>query len=73
MENDFLNPQTLQETIQAKVAEGKSYIDAMLEFCDEADMEFEDAAKLMSDNLRQRLRDEYVEQGYLKQEAALPI
>lgn len=73
MDNDFLNPQTLQETIQAKVAEGKSYIDAMLEFCDEADMEFEDAAKLMSDNLRQRLRDEYVEQGYLKQEAALPI
>ena len=73
MENEFLNPQTLLETIQAKVAEGKSYIDAVLEFCDEADMEFEDAAKLMSDNLRQRLRDEYVEAGYLKQEAALPI
>lgn len=73
MENEFLNPQTLQETIQAKVAEGKSYIDAMLEFCDEADMEFDDAAKLLSDNLRQRLRDEYVEAGYLKQEASLPI
>lgn len=73
MDNEFLNPQSLQETIQAKVAEGKSYIDSVLEFCDETDMEFDDVAKLMSDNLRQRLRNEYVDQGYLKQEAALPI
>lgn len=73
MDNDFLTPKSLQETLQEKVSQGKTYIDAMLEFCDDADMEFEEVAKMMSDNLKQRLRDEYVELGYLKAEATLPI
>lgn len=73
MDTEFLNPQVLQESIQSLVDSGMTYVEAALEFCDQADMEVEDLAKLLSDNLRQRLRDEYVENGYLKEEASLPI
>lgn len=73
MENDFLNPQTLQHTILMKVASGQTFIEAMIEFCDDADMEYEDVVELISDNLKQRIREEYVEAGYLKPEACLNI
>lgn len=73
MDTEFLNPQALQEAIQSLVDNGMTYVEATLEFCDQADMEVEDLAKLLSDNLRQKLRDEYVENGYLKEEASLPI
>lgn len=74
MQDEFLNPQTLQATIREKVIlGGYSYIDATIEFCEEADLEFEEVAKLFSDNLKQKLREEYVEMGYLKAEARLPV
>ena len=72
-ETEFLNPQILQETIQKKVKDGATYVDAVLDFCDEVDMEYEELAKLLSDNLRQKLRDEYVDSGYLRVESSLPI
>lgn len=74
MHEEFLNPKSLQAIITEKVVVGGySYVDATLEFCEEADMEFEAVAKLLTDNLRQRIREEYVENGYLKAEAALPV
>ena len=73
MQNDFLNPLSLQIAINGKVAEGKTYIDAMLEFCDDADIDYEDIVELISDNLKQKIREEYVESGYLKPEASLNI
>ena len=45
----------------------------MLEFCDDADIDYEDIVELISDNLKQKIREEYVESGYLKPEASLNI
>jgi hypothetical protein len=73
MENDFLNPQSLQHAILMKVSGGQTFVEAMLEFCDDADIEYEDIVDLITDNLKQRIREEYVDSGYLKPEACLNI
>ncbi len=69
----FLNETTFQLQIEALVAKGHTYIEAIVEFCEEHDLEFEEAKKLMTANLKGKLKLCAMEEGYIKRESTLPI
>ncbi len=72
-ESKFLTETTFQIAIEDLVREGYSYIEAIIEFCDENDMEFEEAKKLMTTNLKDKVKLCAMQEGFMKQESSLPI
>ncbi len=72
--SDFLNEVTLQQNIERIVKEKRlTYLEAMIYFLEENDMEPEQVKKLISSNLRDKIRLAAVDDGLLKAGATLPI
>ena len=69
----FLNDTTFQLKIEEMVKDGYSYLEAIVEFCDEYDLEFEDVKKLMTTNLKDKVKLDAMEAGYMRQESMLPL
>ncbi len=69
----FLNDTTFQLKIEELVREGHTYLEAIIEFCDENDLEFEDVKKLMTTNLKDKVKLDAMREGYMRQESMLPI
>lgn len=69
----FLNETTFQLQIEELVKSGYTYIEAIVVFCDKHDLEFEEVKKLMTANLKGKVKLCAMEEGYLKRESTLPI
>lgn len=70
----FLTDSSFQLAIEDLVTDKQiTYMEAILEFCDDNDIEFEDVAKMMSVNLKAKLKMDAEQAGYMKTTAKLPI
>jgi hypothetical protein len=74
MTQKFLDSLTFQKAIEAIVKEKRvDYVDAILIYCKQNDLEPEDISKLVSSNLKHKLRASAQAQGLMKKESTLPI
>ncbi len=56
------------------ITNGVSLIDALLQYCEDADVDMDRCAKLVSDSLKDKLEDEAVKDHYiLRKTTALPF
>ena len=70
----FLDEVSFQLQIESLVSTKRiSYIDAVLHFCEMNSLDPEDIAKLVSSNLKGKLKLSAIEDGLMKAEAQLPI
>lgn len=70
----FLNETSFQLKIESMVKDdGLSYLEAIIKFCDDNDMDPEDVKKLLTVNLKGKLKLSAMAEGYMKQESVLPI
>lgn len=69
----FLTETTFQLQIEELVSQGYTYIEAIVQFCEEHDLEFEEVKKLMTANLKGKLKLCAMEEGYIRKESTLPI
>lgn len=74
LHSEFLNETSFQLEIERLVREdGLNYLEAILSFCDKHDLEPEEVKKLMTSNLKGKLKLAAMENGYFKQENTLPL
>jgi hypothetical protein len=70
----FLDETAFQLQVEAIVKEKRlDYLDAVLEFCKQNDLDAEDIKKLVTVNLKDKIRIAAIEQGYMKPISQLPI
>lgn len=70
----FLNETSLQLQIEEKVSKLRmSYIEAMISFCDENDLDYKDITKLLSPNLKDKIKLCAQEEGFMRVESRLPV
>lgn len=70
----FLTEASFQLKIEELVREKRvSYMDAVLLFCHENDLEPSDISKVVSSNLKEKIRDDAVSDGLMKRTSQLPI
>jgi hypothetical protein len=60
----------VEEIVQVKRL---SYMDAVLHFCEENNMDPSDISKIVSSNLKEKIRLDAIEDGLMKKTAVLPI
>lgn len=71
---DVLNTQKFSLIIEQMVQEKRcSYMDAVVLYCEKAEMEIEAAAKLLNTKIKQQLEIEYANLNYLPKANTLPI
>jgi hypothetical protein len=69
-----MNSTKFQLMVEQIVMDRKiNYMEAVIELCTENDIEFEDIKKLLTSNLRDKIKISAMEDGYLKTESSLPI
>lgn len=73
IKSTFMNDTKFQLEIEEMVKEGFSYLEAIVEFCEDHDMEFEDVKKLMTTNLKDKVKLDAMEAGLMRQESMLPL
>lgn len=72
--DDFLTEETFLAKIQELVRIGNmNYMEAVLHFCENNEIDVEDIKSLIGKSLAERLRYDAVENGYFKKQAKLPI
>lgn len=72
--NEFMNETSFQLQIEKMVKEeGLNYLEAVLAFCDDNDIEPESIKKLITTNLKGKLKLSAIESGYFKPESTLPL
>lgn len=70
----FLTNVIFQEQIEDIVRNKRlNYLDAVLHYCKEHEVDPEDIAKLVSSNLKCKIKSDAMGDGLLKREAQLPI
>lgn len=70
----FLDETSFQMQIEVIVREKRlDYLDAVIEFCKSHDMDPEDVKKLMTVNLKDKIRNAAIDQGYMKPISQLPL
>lgn len=70
----FLDETTFQLQIEELVtAKRISYIDAIIHFCECNSLDPEDIAKLVSSNLKGKIKLAAIEDGLMKSESQLPL
>lgn len=64
----FKTPNDFSIHIENMVREDKTlnYVDAILKYCDDNDVEIEDVKSLISKPLKNRLKNNYIDMNYLK-------
>lgn len=68
----FLNAMTFEQKIEEIVRGGETYIEAILQFCEDYDVDYDDVKKLMTTNLTGKLKLCAMENGYIKKEGTIP-
>lgn len=72
--NNFLNVESFHKLIEDIVDEhGVDYLDAVMEFCSEHDMEPEDINLLMSPNLKDKIMLSAIDRGLMNPISQLPL
>ena len=70
----FLDPTTFQLRIEEVVRIKKvNHMEAVILFCVENNLEFEDIKKIVTSNLKDKIKIAAIEDGYMKKEAQLPL
>lgn len=70
----FRSPNEFSLYIEEKVISNKiGYMDAVIHYCAELDIEIESISKLINQSLKDKIRLEAEEFNYLKKQAKLPI
>ena len=65
---------SFQEAIEGKVKFKRlTYMESVIEFCKENDIDLEDIGSLVSSNLRDKIRQDAMNNGFMKKTAVLPI
>jgi uncharacterized protein YdhG (YjbR/CyaY superfamily) len=73
-ENFFLNEVTLQKQIEELVIDSRlTYMEAMIRFCSDNSLDFEDIANIVSVNLKEKIRVDAMNDGYLPKQTMLPL
>lgn len=76
IENKFLTPSKFSIEIEKIVSQQKcNYIDAILLFCEENNLEIESVTKLISKSLKERLKYDAINLNFMKRnsKAKLPV
>lgn len=70
----FMNSTTFQHMIEDMVRDSDmNYLEALLTFCEENGIEFEDVKKLLTVNLKDKVKLAAMDEGYMRAESKLPI
>jgi hypothetical protein len=70
----FRSPNEFSLYIEEKVAKEKiGYMDAVISYCAEIDIDIESISKLINQSLKDKIRVEAEEQNYIKKKARLPF
>ena len=70
----FLTQSSFQEAVENLVDElNVTYMEGVIEYCKDNEIDLEDVAPLISSNLRDKIRQDAMESGHMKKTAALPI
>lgn len=70
----FLTEVSLQRQIEELVMDsGMTYMEAVIEFCTENSLDFEDIASIISINLKEKIRVDAMNDGLMPKQAMLPI
>lgn len=70
----FMTQSSFQEAIEGKVKFKRlTYMESVIEFCKENDIDLEDIGSLVSSNLRDKIRQDAMNNGFMKKTAVLPI
>jgi len=70
----FLTPEAFMTAIESMIADRQiSYIEAILGFCDDNDLEYADIVPVIKGSMREKIRVDDMKSGYFKQESTLPI
>lgn len=73
-EPKFLDATTFQLNIEEIVRERRvDHLDAVVIFCKDNDLEPDEIKKLLTSNLKDKIKVAAIEGGYMKREATLPI
>jgi hypothetical protein len=70
----FRSPNEFSLYIEEKVVREKiGYMDAVISYCTEIDIDIESISKLINQSLKDKIRVEAEEQNYIKKKARLPF
>jgi len=70
----FRSPNEFSLYIEEKVIKEKiGYMDAIISYCSEIDIDIETISKLINQSLKDKIRLEAEEQNYIKKQAKLPL
>lgn len=70
----FMTERSFQEAIEVIVEQNRiSHMDAVIHFCTENDLDPEDITQFVSSNLRAKIRQDAMDDGYIKRTAQLPL
>lgn len=70
----FRSPNEFSLYIEEKVVKEKiGYMDAIIHYCGEVDIDIESISKLINQSLKDKIRLEAEENNYIKKQAKLPI
>ena len=70
----FRSPNEFSLYIEEKVAEEAiGYMDAVIQYCNEIDIDVESVAKLINQSLKDKIQIEAEDQNYMKSRGKLPL
>ena len=70
----FRSPNEFSLYIEEKVANERiGYMDAVISYCSELDIDIESISKLVNQSLKDKIQAEAEEQNFLKKKAKLPL
>jgi hypothetical protein len=70
----FRSPNEFSLYIEERVArEQIGYMDAIIQYCDEVDIDVESVPKLLNKSLKDKVQDEAEENNFLKKRGKLPL
>lgn len=70
----FMTERSFQEAIEKIVDQNRiNHMDAVIHFCAENDLDPEDITEFVSSNLRDKIRQDAMDEGHIKRTARLPI
>jgi hypothetical protein len=70
----FRSPNEFSLYIEEKVTKEKiGYMDAIIQYCEEIDINIESISKLVNQSLKDKVQNEAEEQNYIKRRGKLPL
>lgn len=70
----FRSPNEFSLYIEEKVAKEKiGYMDAIIQYCEEVDIDIESISKLINQSLKDKVQNEAEENNYIKRRGKLPL